>query len=91
MTIDDWRARYGHLNAEADRLRAEVERLREKADLLDWLEQQIGNVYEGIETVGLHRDDATNSFIVAIGKDCLAGYGHSLLAALRLAREGGKA
>lgn len=29
MTIDDWRARYDHLNAETDRLRAEVERLRE--------------------------------------------------------------
>ena len=32
MTIDDWRARYGHLNDETDRLRAEVERLREDAD-----------------------------------------------------------
>lgn len=31
MTIDDWRARYDHLNAETDRLRAEVERLREDA------------------------------------------------------------
>ena len=28
MTIDDWRARYDHLNAETDRLRAEVKRLR---------------------------------------------------------------
>ena len=32
MTIDDWRARYDHLNAETDRLRAEVARLREDAD-----------------------------------------------------------
>ena len=28
MTIDDWRARYDGLNAEADRLRAEVDKLR---------------------------------------------------------------
>lgn len=32
MTIDDWRARYDHLNAETDRLRAEVKRLREEAE-----------------------------------------------------------
>jgi molecular chaperone GrpE (heat shock protein) len=31
VTIDDWRARYDHLNAETDRLRAEVERLRADA------------------------------------------------------------
>lgn len=90
MTVDDWRVKYEILNAEADKLRAEVERLREKADLLDWLEQQIGNVFEGIETVRLNRDDATNIFTVAIGKDFLAGYGHSLVAALRAAKGGGK-
>ncbi len=32
MTIDYWRARYGDLNAETDRLRAQVARLREDAD-----------------------------------------------------------
>ena len=61
--------------------------LREKAELLDWIEKQIGNVYEGIETVRLHRDDATNSFIVAVGKHSLAGFGPTLLAALRAAKE----
>ena len=38
MTIDDWRARYGHLNAETERLRAEVEQLREDADRALWCE-----------------------------------------------------
>lgn len=83
MTVDDWKIKY-------EKLSVENERLREKADLLDWLEQQIGNVFEGIETVRLDRDDATNSFTVAIGKDYLAGYGHSLVAALRAAKAGGK-
>lgn len=78
------------LRAERDAARQEVARLTERAHLLDWIEQKIGNVYEGIETVRLHRDDATNSFIVAIGKDSLAGYGPSLLDALRLARKDGK-
>ena len=39
MTIDDWRARYDHLNAETGRLRAEVERLREDAARARWCEE----------------------------------------------------
>lgn len=44
MTIDDWRARYGHLNAETDRLRAEVERLREDAARARWCEENKADV-----------------------------------------------
>jgi len=44
VTVDDWRARYGHLNAETDRLRAEVERLREDAARNRWCEQMKAHV-----------------------------------------------
>lgn len=44
MTIDDWRARYDHLNAETDRLRAEVERLREEAARARWCEEHEADV-----------------------------------------------
>lgn len=44
MTIDDWRARYGDLNAETDRLRAEVERLREDAARARWCEENKADV-----------------------------------------------
>ncbi len=44
MTIDDWRARYGYVNDEADRLRAEVERLREDAARNRWCEQMKADV-----------------------------------------------
>ena len=44
MTIDDWRARYGYLNDEVDRLRAEVERLREDADRARWCEEHKADV-----------------------------------------------
>lgn len=44
MTIDDWRARYGHLNAETDRLRAEVERLREHGARARWCEEMRADV-----------------------------------------------
>ena len=45
MTIDDWRARYDGLNAEADRIRAEVTDLRKRLDvalfLVDALRAQV--------------------------------------------------
>ena len=44
MTIDDWRARYGHLSAETDRLRAEVDRLREDAARNRWCEEMKADV-----------------------------------------------
>lgn len=44
MTIDYWRARYGDLNAETDRLRAEVARLREDADRARWCEENKADV-----------------------------------------------
>lgn len=44
MTVDDWRARYDHLNAETDRLRAEVERLREDAARARWCEEMRADV-----------------------------------------------
>ncbi len=44
MTIDNWRARYGYLNDEADRLRAEVERLREDAARARWCEENKADV-----------------------------------------------
>lgn len=49
MTIDDWRARYGHLNAETDRLRAEVKRLQADAERARWCEEIKATVsYNGI-------------------------------------------
>jgi len=44
VTIDDWRARYGHLSAETDRLRAEVERLREHEARARWCEEMKAEV-----------------------------------------------
>lgn len=44
VTIDDWRARYDHLNDETDRLRAEVERLREDAARNRWCEEMKADV-----------------------------------------------
>ena len=44
MTIDEWRARYGHLNDETDRLRAEVERLREDSARNRWCEEAMADV-----------------------------------------------
>ena len=55
MTIDDWRARYGHLSAETDRLRAEVERLREGAD--KWRELYV----EALDEVDRLREDAARN------------------------------
>ena len=42
MTIDDWRARYGHLSAETDRLRAENERLRKALGEIPAATSQLG-------------------------------------------------
>ena len=87
LALDRIEQKFERLQARLAAVEAERDAAREKADLLDWIEQKIGNVYEGIETVRLNRDDATNSFLVAVGKDSLAGYGPTLLAALRAAKE----
>ena len=54
MTIDDWRARYGHLNAETDRLRAEVERLREHGARARWCEEMRADVKFSLVSLRWH-------------------------------------
>jgi hypothetical protein len=71
----------------AELAKSNVSEWRMKAELLDWVQQQIGNIYEGIATVKLSLDDATHSYTVSIGNRSTVGYGPNLTQALQKARE----
>ena len=83
MTIDDWIARYGHLSAETDRLRAEAEKLREDAARNRWCEEMRADVKFSLISMRWH-------VFWVVGGDYNANNNPDRNAAIDAAMRGGK-